>query len=224
MTDSAPNNDASTNPTGGSDASIDVDALLKDVADLTADVRREVGADIFTTVPTEDSPADVESQLDRLDQLVEETANDLGHVTDPEMPTDEAPSPDPTTPPPNDAPPDTVDDEPADDQAPPTDPQADAESPAADPPSSADYLADESEAKDEPKQLQTETPPAPSPKFRRIKSLASGMTRRASVLLLGGLDSMDRPFTFVGYQIRIVLGWVAVVTLLAAICVLVISR
>ena len=50
------------------------------------------------------------------------------------------------------------------------------------------------------------------------------MTRRASALLLGGLDLMDRPFTFVGYQIRIVLGWVAVVTLLAAICVLVISR
>ena len=128
MTDSAANNDPATNPTGGSEVHIDVDMLLADAASLAAEVSRDLGADQLMVPATEDTPDDLDSHLERVDQLLAETVEDLGQQTDPETPGDEAPSPDPIGPDQIDSLADAVGEGVGNGQAAPTDPATDADS------------------------------------------------------------------------------------------------
>lgn len=203
MSDSAPNHDPSTNPAGDTAADAELDRLLADAAGLAADLGREFGTDPPAEPTGDASAGDVDASLERVDQLLAETAEDLGNQTDPQLPANE--------PPPGEA-------------ATPTQDQADPASTPAEPIPAPDYLADDSPPEPQEEQPESETPPTPKPKPSRIKPIAIRTARRSAAFLIGCLDVIDRPFTAIGYQVRIIVGWVAVVTLLAAICVMVISR
>lgn len=204
----------------------DVDALLKDAVDLAADLGGEVGADPAGDTPDshEESPdsgeqarrTTIDAQLEEIEALLDTASSDVGQ--------DEA--------------------EPSAPGEPPSAGAAEADAPVAredvpepevlDTSFSEDALPsfDEPGAGTSPRdELPAETaalgergdPPAPGGPATAVLT-APGFLLRAAHKALDLLDWADRPSGPIGHRARRVIGWVALGTLFAAVCILVVSK
>jgi len=214
------------NPLGEVGAEADVDALLKDAADLAADLGGEVGTDPADGTPdsSEESPGSgkqapgttIDAQLEEIEALLDTAGGDVGQ--------DEAQPSAPSEPPPvalaeADAPV-TPEDVPesavldtsfSDDALPSFDEPGAGPGPREELPAKTAALGEQGD------------PPAPGEPATPILG-APGFVFRAVHKALDLLDWTDRPFGPIGYRTRRVIGWVALGTLFAAVCVLVVSR
>lgn len=230
-----PQPNQSGNDPGPDAAEQDIDGLIASASSLAADLAADVGQDPAPDDPpaqATDPDADVGAQFDRIDSLLAEASDELG---------EEVPEPDragsPTADAQDAAPPEPAQPEPVQDAT---------AVPAANPPDASagsaepgpDLLADSMEdfsdlddlpsfdddsepehevsAQDAPP-AGTKSAPSVSTSTQVDHSPGSGL--KVITLAVGILDLIDRPFAWIGYGPRLVIGWIALFTLLAACAV-----
>ncbi|MFQ5492531.1 MAG: hypothetical protein ACE5GE_17620 [Phycisphaerae bacterium] len=223
MTDHPANNDPSADSIGGPDLQTDVDSLLAETSALAADLGHDLGADSPMATPQGAAPAETDANLEQVEQLLDQTVEELGSQDNQAATSGDPPQPE--------SPPAAEDDDEvarvfASLEEEPTASQTEEsaqESDGAQADSGPDYLADESAATAQVEPTQPADPPIPKPNRQPLKALAGKIMGPLASALLGLLDWMDRPFTAIGYQTRIILGYVAVVTLVAACCVMLLA-
>ncbi len=246
-----PDNPSQGQPVGGSSedqpTQDSLDDLLAGAAELAANLGEEIGTDgatgsatqaIEATISDDPQQASIDSQLDQIESLLDSTATDLGveQATDGADPLAEQTAPEPdqaaaAATPAGDDPPDTERPKGANSLMTPEE-LAELEGGANEPTGDEDLsVIDDSDLLAEPSPDDGAGGESPAPPTAADQPDNDGPPVRTSATLIAivdrvgdVLDRFDRPFTWVGYTARRLIGWAALAILLAAVCVFVVSN